>query len=193
MPILEQRALDTTAALSGLPHGVLIIDGQNPERPLRYVNEAFARLTGFDSKIALGRSLMVLTGSDTDPVVAQQLREALNVGKSFAAEIVIHCRDGRPLWTRLSLQPMRDSTGALVQIVATLEDITKYKRSRESVRASEARLELAMEASELSMWDWDVARDQVSYNDQWRISLGIDPQEFLSAKISVGASAATGR
>ena len=30
------------------------------------------------------------------------------------------------------------------------------------------------------MWDWNVERDEVSYNDHWRVSLGIDPQELLS-------------
>jgi PAS domain S-box-containing protein len=29
------------------------------------------------------------------------------------------------------------------------------------------------------MWDWNVEKDEVSYNDQWRISLGIDPRELL--------------
>jgi PAS domain S-box-containing protein len=36
-----------------------------------------------------------------------------------------------------------------------------------------------MEAGELSMWDWNVVRDEVYYNDQWRISIGIDPKELL--------------
>jgi PAS domain S-box-containing protein len=49
----------------------------------------------------------------------------------------------------------------------------------ESLRASEARLDIAMEASELSMWDWNVARDEVYYNDQWRTSIGVDPQVLL--------------
>ena len=73
----------------------------------------------------------------------------------------------------------RPSASDSKQVVITLEDISEYKRARESLRASEARLEIAMEASELSMWDWNVELDEVSYNDQWRISLGIEPRELL--------------
>ena len=72
------------------------------------------------------------------------------------AEWIVHRRDGPRLWTRLRLQPVAERGGCL-QIVANLEDITEYKQARESVRVSEARLDVAMEASELSMWDWDVA------------------------------------
>ena len=47
------------------------------------------------------------------------------------------------------------------------------------MRASEARLEVAIEEGDLSMWDWNVERDEVYYNDRWRASLGLDPQELL--------------
>ncbi len=33
------------------------------------------------------------------------------------------------------------------------------------------------------MWDWNVERDEVYYNDQWRTSLGLDPQELLGARV----------
>lgn len=63
--------------------------------------------------------------------------------------------------------------------VLTLEDATERRRLRESLRASEARLELAMAASELAMWDWNVERDEVYYNDQWRAVLGLAQEKLL--------------
>ena len=94
------------------------------------------------------------------------------------AEWLVQRRDGRSLWTRITLKPIAGA--ASPQFVATLEDISAYKRARASVRTSEARLDVAMEGSDLSMWDWDVELDKVYYNDRWRISLGIDAHELLA-------------
>jgi PAS domain S-box-containing protein len=80
---------------------------------------------------------------------------------------------------RVTVQPVRDTAGALAHLVITCEDLSRIRPVVESLRASEARLEIAMNGSELSMWDWNVARDEVYYNDRWRDSLGIDPHELL--------------
>ena len=61
----------------------------------------------------------------------------------------------------------------------TLEDVSGRRRLRDLLRASDARLELAMAASDLAMWDWDVERDEVYYNDQWSVVLGIAPEILL--------------
>src|SRR5690606_2114802 len=162
------------AALDAVVQGIAIATRSGAQANLNYVNAAFCRLTGYERSEILHSGLQLLGGSNSDSAVHQHLREAILAGDDFSAEWLIQCRSGEKLWTRVSTQAAHSN-----QVVITLEDIADYKRTRESLRASEARLELAMEASELSMWDWNVERDEVSYNDQWRISLGIDPGELL--------------
>jgi PAS domain S-box-containing protein len=71
-------------------------------------------------------------------------------------------------------------------LLLTVESIEKYKSACASLRSSEARLDLAMEASELSMWEWNIPEDAVYYNDQWRHSVGIDADELLQRTDLVG-------
>jgi PAS domain S-box-containing protein len=161
------QAIDAQAALDAVSHGVAIAVRDRAEVRLVYSNPAFERLTGYERGELLERGLQLL---------GDRLRDAILAGQEYAAESLIQRRSGGPLWTRVTARPSaRDSK----QVVITLEDISEYKRARESLRASEARLEIAMEASELSMWDWNVDLDEVSYNDQWRVSLGIEPRELL--------------
>ncbi|MFC4309814.1 PAS domain-containing protein [Steroidobacter flavus] len=166
--------IDASVALDAAVHGIAIATRNGVQVGLAYVNAAFCRLTGYESDEILHGGLQLLAGSSNESPMYQHLREAIVSGEDFTAEWLIHGQGGRLLWTRVSTRAA-DSK----QVVITLEDITDYKRARESLRASESRLELAMEASELSMWDWNVEQDQVSYNDQWRISLGIDPSELV--------------
>jgi PAS domain S-box-containing protein len=144
-----------------------------------YVNPAFVSLTGYTQRKFLRSSPLELVGPQTDPGIAQQWRTALNERSSFAGELLAKCHGDRAIWMRISMQPFATTDAHPNALVVTFEDISAHKAARASVRASEARLEVAMEASELSMWDWNVTRDEVYYNDQWRISVGVDPRELL--------------
>lgn len=172
--------LNLSAALDAVAHAVLILDARQVERPVVYVNRVFEQLTGHRGADVIGNNVMLLTGPDSDPVVRRKVQDAIDTGRGFNAEWIIHRRDGSPMWSRICTRPLHAANGTLAQIVVTLDDIRDYKQARESLRASEARLELAMEASELSMWDWNVARDEVYYNDQWRAAIGVDPRELLT-------------
>ena len=166
----------THRAFDAMPVAVAIVSAADGQARTRYINPAFAQLTGYPQVDFLGRTPLALVGTQSDPAVGQQWRAAIEERTSFSAELMLVCRDGRNVWMRIAMQHFALEPHALVM---TLEDISAHKAARASVRASEARLEVAMEASELSMWDWNVARDEVYYNDQWRISIGVDPKELL--------------
>ncbi len=166
--------IDASVALDVAVHGIAIATRSGAQVRLVYVNAAFCRLTGYESDEILEGGLQLLAGATTESPVYQHLHEAIIAADDFTAEWLIHGQGERVVWTRVTTRAADTK-----QVVITLEDITDYKRARESLRASESRLELAMEASELSMWDWNVEQDVVSYNDQWRISLGIDPRELV--------------
>ncbi len=167
-------------AFDALPVAVALVSDVATRQPgserVAYLNPAFAELTGYSRKQFVGRSPLALVGSQAEPSVVKQWRSALAEGASFSAELLMSCRDERAVWMRLSMQPFDLAPNTLV---LTLEDISAHKSARASVRASEARLEMAIEAGALSMWDWNVSRDEVYYNDQWRSSIGVDPKELL--------------
>ncbi|MBM0103766.1 PAS domain-containing protein [Steroidobacter sp. S1-65] len=175
MPVADRSSvIDARAALDAVVQGIAIAARKDGQVELIYVNAAFCQLTGYQRAEILNGGLRLIAGSNNDSPLLQHLDQAILTAEDFSAEWLIRCQSGNTLWTRVSTRAL-DSK----QVVISLEEIADYKRIRESLRASEARLELAMEASELSMWDWNVEQDQVSYNDQWRISLGIDPKELL--------------
>jgi PAS domain S-box-containing protein len=172
--------LDVGDALECISHGLLVFEVRTGECELRYANSVFADITGYDAE-ALSRSPLwqLLAGADSDPLVQQQLRTALAAVQAVSVEWLIYRKDGVPLWTRIATRPLASVPHAPQRLVVTIEDIADYKHARESLRASEGRLDVAMEASSLSMWDWNVSRDEIYYNDRWQISLGIDPASLL--------------
>jgi PAS domain S-box-containing protein len=64
-------------------------------------------------------------------------------------------------------------------IVGLIVQRSRLKRAERSLRDSEERMSLAAEAANLSMWVWDVARDEVWMTDQGRAWFGIGPDTRL--------------
>jgi PAS domain S-box-containing protein len=64
-------------------------------------------------------------------------------------------------------------------IVWLIVQRSRLKRAERSLRDSEERMSLAAEAANLSMWLWDVGRDEVWMTDKGRAWLGIGPDTRL--------------
>jgi PAS domain S-box-containing protein len=167
------------AALQGTVNGLIVVDAHSSEYPILYANEAFTHLTGYSNVEVLGRNCRFLQGPETDATVVKEFRVALQSGSEHTAEFINYRKDGTPFWNRLSIRPLSGADGAIQYFVGTQEDVTERRRLRERLRASEARLELAMSASELAMWDWNVETGEIYYNDQWMALLELPSEELL--------------
>ncbi|MBB6092516.1 PAS domain S-box-containing protein [Povalibacter uvarum] len=165
------------AMLDAVTQGVLVVPARDFDRPA-HANKAFLQLTGYEREEVLASHVLSLCSDATDADSMQQFHQALRSARACTVEIVLVARDGRAIPVRVAVQPFEGS-GETPHLVLTFEDLTRVVRTRESLRTSEARLQVAMDASALSMWEWNVERDEVYYNDHWRTSLGVDPQQLL--------------
>lgn len=118
-------------------------------------------------------TVLELFGLSADADVLGALERAIAANQSFVADLPARM-EGR-LW-RVCVSSAAKADGLRT---LTLEDVSGRRRLRDLLSASDARLELAMAASELAMWDWNVERDEVYYNDQWSVVLGIAPELLL--------------
>ena len=54
------------------------------------------------------------------------------------------------------------------------------RREHEALSDSESRLRLAVQASSIGLWVWDIAHNQVYFSPEWKRQLGYDPDEIPS-------------
>lgn len=135
--LLKDRALDIAA------EGITIADMRSPDQPLIYINEGFERLTGYSASAMLGKNCRFLQGGETDPETVEQIRVALATGRECTVEILNHKNDGEPFWNRLSLTPVRDSSGVVTHFIGVQSDITNRKNVEEALREANQQLEEA--------------------------------------------------
>jgi PAS domain S-box-containing protein len=87
-------------------------------------------------------------------------------------------QNGTWRWMREGLGVVRDEQGQPREFVGFWTDVTELRQSEDAVRANEERLRLALEATHLGIFDFDVVSGQASVNSEYALMLGHDPATF---------------
>jgi PAS domain S-box-containing protein len=122
---VRNRAMDE----AGL--GIVIADATREDNPITYVNEEFCRITGYDRDRMLGSNCRVLQGEATDAEAVAVLREAIDADEPVSVDIVNYRDSGCPFWNEVSVTPVENATGEVVQYIGFQRDVTGRKRRRQ--------------------------------------------------------------
>ena len=116
---------------------ICISDASLPDCPIVYVNEAFAKLTGYPREEIVGRNCRFLQGEGTDRDAVTRLRKAIE-GREFAVvDILNYRRDGTPFWNAVHVGPIFDENDELAYFYGSQWDITELVSEREKAIAQE--------------------------------------------------------
>jgi PAS domain S-box-containing protein len=138
---MEDRLEVSNRAIAATRQGVFIADGTLPNRPIIYVNDAFAQISGFAAKDALGRSCDFLVKATAEDPALETLASSLASGESCTVTLPCERRDGTVFSARLSITVVPGADDAK-HLVGSLEDVTAEQL------AAMTRLQLLAEASQ---------------------------------------------
>jgi PAS domain S-box-containing protein len=155
---LYRRALDCTS------NGVVISDLRLPERPVRYANLAFTRITGFGQHEALGRNLDFLAAADPAQPGLARLADSVVQGEPDTAVLRHRHKDGTPFLNEMSVAPIFSPDGDIDHSVSVLQDVTERERSRLALAERNARLNAVFDLSPDGFLVFDTGRRLVSSN-----------------------------
>ena len=78
--------------------------------------------------------------------------------------------DGMSGWFLSSLAPLK---GASPRVGFVLIDITRQKRAEEAADDHRRKLEMALDATELGLWEYDIRRDRIFWDARMRALFGV--------------------
>ena len=87
-------------------------------------------------------------------------------------------RDGSVRFIEAHAYLQRDATGRALRFVGLNRDITGEKKMDEALTLAEQRLQLAVEGSNDSIWDWDLETGVLFHDARWALMLGYLPAEI---------------
>jgi diguanylate cyclase (GGDEF)-like protein/PAS domain S-box-containing protein len=119
-----------------------------------------------------------------DPLLADSFRE--NDRKAMEAdgpraneEWLTFARDGyRGLFETIKA-PMRGPDGKIMGVLGIARDITARYRAEKAAKLMKTRLSIALQATQIAIWDWDIRHDRWYASREYYTVLGYAPESKL--------------
>jgi PAS domain S-box-containing protein len=105
------------AELNALGYGVLITDAKGS---IRFANDGFMALNGFERSELMNHSCRLLQGPLTDSSTLDAMRLAQDQGREFSADVLNYRKDGQPFWVSVNIYPLRNPNDVLTHFVAVV-------------------------------------------------------------------------
>lgn len=115
---------------------------------------------------------------DDRTLVAERFQEAMTVGDALDLECRIKRKDGAIRWIWIKARTLKNDSGLIDRMLGTIADVTDRKNFEESLRHSETRLRLALEAGHMGVFDRNLQTNKVQWSDNLEAIFGLPPGGF---------------
>jgi PAS domain S-box-containing protein len=151
----EEELRLQASALQAAANGIVITDH---EGTIRWVNQAFERLTGYSAAEAVGNNPRILKSGHHDEAYYRTLWETILSGRVWHGEIVNKRKDGRLYHEEMTITPVLDADGAAANFIAIKQDITERKQAEEALRQANERIEKLLGANVIGIAEFDATK-----------------------------------
>jgi PAS domain-containing protein len=156
---------------AGFAHcSILVADDGSVDFVFLAVNPAFARLTGLGDVV--GRRISALL-----PGAGAGNRElyenCARVARSGGAECLDSFVEGLGVWFTINI-----SSPAKGEFIALFDSLTDQRKVEHALLEATQRLELAIRAAGIGIWEWDMRTDRLVWDDRMMAVYGWDRARF---------------
>ncbi len=99
----------------------------------------------------------------------------------FTMEFRMVHKDGSLVWVLSKGEALRDEHGKPYRMAGSHSDITERKEIEGQLWENQIRLEMAMDAGEHGLWDWDLDTNKIYFSPRYYTMLGYEPGDFPMA------------
>lgn len=128
---LEEEHARLMAAVAQAAEAIFVTDRDGR---IVYVSPAFERVTGWPAGEARGQTPRILKSGEHDAGFYEEMWRSLVAGEVFRGRLTNRRRDGSHYDADLSISPVRDAAGAIVNFVAVQRDVTREVEYESLVR-----------------------------------------------------------
>ncbi|MEK7725907.1 MAG: PAS domain-containing protein, partial [Nitrospirota bacterium] len=128
LTFLQSRVIAATNS------GVLVTDASVPRHPIIQANPAFRLLTGYAESEVLGQSTHFLNGAHTDRTAVEKIGLALQDSRACRVTVRHYRKNGTPFWSELTLSPVKNRAGTVIQFIWVMNDVTQRQQAEEALK-----------------------------------------------------------
>lgn len=120
-------------AVESVRNGICITNPRLPDNPIVYVNDAFLEMSTYQRHQVIGRNCRFLQRDDRDQAAIEKIREAVRTEQPITTILRNYRRDGSIFWNELTVSPVHDEAGVLINFVGIQNDISARKEAEKRV------------------------------------------------------------
>lgn len=147
-----------------------------------WTNKGFERITGYSfDEVAGQKPGDILQGPDTDPLVVEQMHNAIVNAQPFEVTILNYRKDRTKYWNSVECQPVFENdelTGFIAiqtDVTETIEYQNKLIQAKKRADENSERFSLAFAGGLVGSWDWSPTEDQLFFHESWERLVGANP------------------
>ncbi len=140
------RVLEAVVAQSSDALVLSASDDNDPVVRVRFVNDSFTRLLGYDLETIAGESPGVLVGPDTDLDTLRRVEAGLRRGETVTVELWLHDQVGEPVRVEATYREVDTGTGA-TWYLSSYVDLSDRVEAAAALQRSEAWAEAMVHGS----------------------------------------------
>ncbi len=169
-------------AIDSVVNGIVITDPNQPDNPITFANAGFLKMTGYSKDEVLGRNCRFLQGTDSDPVVVDQLSAGLQQGEPISLLIQNYRKQGEHFWNDLYITPVKSDSGEISHFVGVQNDVSQLVIARERARENETAMQLLLDSTAEGIFGIDPAGHCTFCNRSAARMLGYVSPDELAGK-----------
>ena len=151
-----------------------------PDGTLIEVNQTAVQFAGVTLDDVVGKKFWDTHWWQVSPTTQEKLKAAIE--RAARGELVhydaeVQGAGGQLITIDFSIKPIRNLAGEVVLLIPEGRDITDLRRTLESLRQTEARLEEAQQVARMGHWDYDVTREEAFWSKTLYAVFGLRPDE----------------
>jgi PAS domain S-box-containing protein len=148
-----------------------------------FVSPRLMEIFGFEGPALTSADWFALVHDDERDLYRGALRDCFKgTTLRLDCEYRILVRSGEYRWVEDHGLPVRDGAGRAIRLVGAVSDVTGRKETERALRESKERHELALQAINESVYEWDIASGAMYYSPRLHAALGLTPEQLRTSE-----------
>jgi PAS domain S-box-containing protein len=152
----------------------------SPEGKFVRINKSLTNILGYSELDFLKMDIQSITHIDGLSEENQYMQQMLDgVIKTHQLETRLKGKNGDLIWVLLTLTLTREEDTRPSFFIMQIKDIRRRVNSMTALKEMHERYDLAVGASSVGLWDWNVVTNELFWSDRFKEIVGIKDDDFM--------------